>query len=197
MQAYENAAILFWIMPFPIVTWLGLLIYEKVKFKQVESSGAIEDSLSRMNNISKVAFEQLGIPEDSIPMDVIGFTYKHKNDEIKIVNRGLIQAILFERNVYIEDGHLCLGDMERVQAIPLTSVIAVEEVKKNIMVINWNKDVPPNKPPYKVKTNSMGMFIIKPYYVVSIRHLEDTYLLYLPYYEIDTFLTLTGLSISR
>lgn len=61
--------------------------------------------------------------------------------------------------------------------------------------MQWNKDVPPNKEPYKkykIKTDNMGTIIIKPYYIATFEIDMQVYELYIPNYELDNFIKITG-----
>lgn len=199
-KMYDNAAVMFYILPVLLVTWLSIHFYQKQSIKKVKEDDSTSNLTSRLDSIIVNAKEQLDIPETSIEMDFVSFRYKLKKENIRIVEKGMTKYFVTNKSAFIENGNLCLADLNVVYSIPLSEISAVIKINKSLMTVNWNKDEEPGKGEYKkfkLGVNQFGMVVSKPYYIAQINHEQVDYSLYIPKYEIDIFLELTNLKVTE
>ncbi len=162
-----------------ILVGLVLALLEWRKGKIVKGSSAFLDFSERTKKLNAQSREALRVPENAAPIDVFTYPYKPRaNGKASIFEP---QYFLLEVAAFREGDLFCLSDVERVLGIPLDKIRRVLRVKKSAAFIGWNKETPPNKPPYKVRINQYGVHYAKPIYAVEIEGSEEFYLLFPPY----------------
>jgi len=194
-EMYSNAPIIFYILPFFLVTWLVTAYISKKKIKAREEYVESNHLEERIDALVETVENELNIPNTAIQMDFIAFRYAVKNDEIKFRPKGLTTSIALHKKGYVENGTLCLADSSAVYSIPLSEITSIIKINKIIATNNWNKEDGPKSAVYKefkLKVNQFGMVMSKPYYEVMILHGQNNYSLYVPKYEIRKFSELVG-----
>ncbi len=195
-QTYDNAPVLIYIFPIALIGWLTLYFYEKKIRKNVEDSPELEKMEKGVEEVIKQSVEEFDIPEDAVEMDFLAFRYKIKKDEVTIVSSGMFTYLNIVMNTFVKDDKLCLANLEEMVEIDLKDFISIDRRDKNAMIPSWNKETQYNKEPYKkfkLKQNQMGMLFTKPYYVVDFCINGQSYMLYVPVYEIAAFIKMTGI----
>jgi len=148
-QIYHNASYLVLALPELSVGWLILFVMEKKRKTTVEKSPELVQIKSQMEAVVSHSVDELSLPEDAVKIDFLSYRYLIKNGEIK--PRSLLMAthLNLAMNTFVQDGRLFLANLEQVVEIPLKDFSSIERVNKNVMIPQWNKDVPWTKEPYK------------------------------------------------
>jgi len=198
-ETYLNAPYFFYILPIAFGIWYYLNLLGKNKIKEASQDDDIIKNDSFILEVLNQSFDQLEVPKDALQIDVLSFRYRIKEDAFKVVSQGLVSYVNIEKRAYVKDNALHLADAQQVIAIPLDEIAEITLQKKRVNVPSWNKKTPYNKEPYKqykMRANQFGMLYIR-YYIVAITHNGEAYQLYIPQYDIDLFLQLTGILLSE
>ncbi len=176
-----------------LIAGIALTIFERVRRKRAEASPGFSALKERAELLAEESSAMLRIPEDAACADVFTFPYKIRFGKA-VSALAASQYSNVETRVFREGDMLCLADSEQVIGIPLEKVGSVACVRRRVMFMGWNKQVPFNKGAmrkYKIRANSYGALSVKPYYTVFIRGSEEFVLLF-PAYEWETFSSLLG-----
>ena len=197
-QCYQNAPALFWIAGVCLVVWAMLKVLSTKKQKETLNTDTGENVTRTLETISRNIYAELDVPEKSYAVDILGFTYKMKDGELKAKEVGLnvTPYLNIEFRAFIEEVNLILADLENKYAIPLSSLQAIHTVRKNIRIPSWNKDEAHNKgkyKQYKLNADDYGCIHVKPYHILEFLHNGESWGIYFPSYELSTFEELTGL----
>jgi len=197
-EAYHNAPFLFYIFIICALTAAMLYIVGRRKYKIVSKS---EEAViaERRNDISeKNAYNELGVPDGALSVDVIMMNYKLKNGKIVLKTTAFFSCINPIMRMYKEDNYLCLADLEKKYSISLDSVTNIRKIKKHFELPFWNKEIMYNKGEYKKYkiTENNGIICIKYAYALCIDYNGEIYELYFPPYELERFVQLTGCEVA-
>lgn len=172
-----------------LLVGFALVLLEWRRGKTVKGSSAFFDFSERTEKLNAQSREALRVPENAALVDV--FTVPYKPRAKGRITTFAPQYLLSEVAAFREGELFCVADRERVFGIPPDKIRRVLRVKKSAAFVGWFKETPPNKPPYKVRTNQYAQHFTKPYYAVEIAGSEEFYLLFPPY-EWETFSALLG-----
>ncbi len=187
---------LWWILGAGVACFLAgiaLTVAERVKKKRAEGSPAAGEFGERARLLAEDSSAMLRVPEDATCADVFTFPYKVRfNREVSAIATS--QYFNVETRAFREGDMLCLADSEQVVGIPLAKIEFVACVRRRVLFMGWNKQIPFNKgkmKEYKIRANDYGALSVKPYYALFIRGSEEFVLLF-PAYEWETFSSLLG-----
>ena len=199
--AFKNAPSLIIIGVFCGILWAVLQFVSKKKEKVVLKEDDADYQLEKINQDLLLIYNELGVPSDTIEIDILAFKYKLKDGEIRPYTHALQTTPYFNVGVkiYADDEQLHIVDIESVYSIKKTEIKSIITVNKRISVPTWNKDEEPRKgkyKQYKMTVNSFGNVFFKPYYILEIEKDNQTFGIYFPCYELSTIENLTGLTSS-
>ena len=199
--AWGNAPILDISAIFCGILWVVLQIASKKKEKVVLKEEDVDYQLEKINQDLVLMYNELGVPSDTIEIDILAFKYKLKNGEIRPYTHALQTTPYFNVvvKIYADDEQLHIVDIESVYSIKKTEIKSIITVNKRISVPTWNKDEEPRKrkyKQYKMTVDSYGNVFFKPYYILEIEKDNQTFGIYFPCYELSTIENLTGLTAS-
>lgn len=197
-QAYQNASWLFWLGGGCLLVWGILKVISVKKQKAVLESEESVSLFAKLDGNCDAIYSELSVPSYAKEVDVLSFLYKVKDGNIKVCEKGMQIApyINLVFKVFADDEKLYLVDLDGKYAFELSSVKAIRKVKKPIRILEWNKDEPYNKEPYKqykLSEDEFGCVLCKYYYILEIEHNGEAWGIYIPCYELPTFEELTGL----
>ncbi len=197
-QAYHNAPWLFWVAGVCLVVWVILKAISQKKEKEILNSTEGENAKRTLDFATKSIYDELGVPDNAETVDILSFTYKMKNGEVKAKETGLNPTAFLNLEVkaFVRDGNLFLADLENKYSFPLSEMRAIRTIKKGISVAGWNKDIQPNKgiyKPYKMTIDDFECVHFKPYHILEFEHNGEVWGIYFPCYEREAFEKLTGL----
>lgn len=175
------------------ITALCLFLYKKRREKktQPEASALLERAIS----VNTDAAKELHFPAQTLPTDILTFMYKEKNGKTKLRTSPFADYILVETQVFFEDGMLCISDFQDVYGIPVSEIVRMEQRKKRIMATGWNKMQEPTDKyfkQYRLTVNAYGTIFMKPY-IMTIKHGDEDFELFIPPYEMEKICSLCGL----
>ena len=193
-QGYHNAAWLFWTTGVCAVLWLLLWLCGNHKAKNILETDESTQTFSHLDGIAVAIYADLAVPADAKEIDILSFFYKIKGDKIKVQEKGMqpFQYLNPEFKIFCDEEHLYLANLEGKYAFPLSSIVKIHTVKKNIRIAGWNKDEEFNKgiyKQYKLNTDNFGCIHCKQYHILEIKHQDETYGIYFPNYELPTLET--------
>lgn len=200
-RAMKNAPGLIASGAFCGVLWVVLHFISKKKAKSVLKEEQADCQLETIKQDASSLYDELGIPNDAVEIDVLTFKYKLKNGEIRPRTHGLqttpyLNAIV---KIYATSEELHVADVEKVYSFKKTEIKSIIRVNKRISVSVWNKEEDPRKgkfKQYKMTFNNFGDIFFKPYYILEIEKDNQTFGIYFPCYELGTIEKLTGLTAS-
>jgi hypothetical protein len=197
-QAYRNAPYLYWIAFFCVVVFVFLKIYEKRNERNVINSDEAAHDAKKLSEYTDIIYEELSVPEDARDLDILFFHYKVKNGEIKPCEKGIMPTpyVNFAVKAFTDNDILYLASLDIKYAIPLSLISRIRTVKKRISILGWNKDIGINEgiyKQYKLTNSNLGLICCKRFHVIEINHNSETYVIYIPDYELPQIEQLTGL----
>lgn len=180
------------------ILWLVIFLVGRTKEKIVLQEEHMDEMLEKIQEHEDELYATLGVPKDADFVDVLTFSYKVKDGEIHPVSGVIDTTPFFNANmrIYVENGMLCLADLEEVHAFSLDQLTAIHTVSKRISVDSWNKDESISSEaykPYKISEDKYGTVHFKTYHILEMAHEGETFGLYFPCYELPVFERLTGL----
>lgn len=190
----EFAGELWWIFAIGIICGVvyGLLcLWENKNKKAYEESDENKAFERESDNIDAASRVYLGIPDDSVKMDVFLGNYKLKRGNVVYSE---FNPINMEIDVFVDGANLCFADAASKYTVPFSDIRCVKEIKKNISFLFWNKDEEPDKgeyKQYKIRQNNFG-YTVKYYYALVIERDGEEYDLHFPPYELSVIEKLTG-----
>lgn len=198
-QAYQNASWLFWLGGGCIAVWGLLKLISIRKAKNIFESDESSRVISNLNVTSDAIIADLNVPKDSEKIDILSFFYKVKDDKIKVCEKGLQIASHMNPifHAFCDSKHLYLANLEGKYAFPLTDIKGIRSVKKTILLLSWNKDIPynhENYKKYKLSEDNYGCIHCKGYHILELEHDGETWGVYFPCYELPVIEQLTGLT---
>ena len=150
-----------------------------------------------MNNINDI-YKFLSIPDSAEEIDILSFTYTTKNGKVKLVKNTLpvyqFSNCIFK--IYSDTNNLYLTCLKGTYAFPLSSLTAIQIIKKRIRIMEWHKEIPYNKGVYKqfhLSSDYYGCIHCNSYYILELAHCGISYGIYIPCYEISILEKFTGL----
>ena len=193
-RAWRNGWFLIVALPVLAAGWLVLFFVEKKRKKAVEKSPEFAQIQSQTDAVISHSIDEFALPEDAVAMDFLSYRYVIKKGEIKVRSFAMGTHLNVSMGTFVQEGKLCLANLEQVVEIPLKDFAAIERVNKNVIIPQWNKDILWTKEPYKkykLKNNQYGMIFVKPCYLVRFDVDGQIYELSVPVYEIAPFIALT------
>ena len=195
-EAYQNAPALFWVGGCCLVLWAILKLLSLKKQKAVLESDEGAQTFQNLEGVSEAIFTELSAPKGTPDVDIFFFAYKSKENEVKVVSRGMFQYVNAVFRIYADNEALYLVNLEARYAFPHASLRAIHTVKKTISAYEWNKDADVKDDrykPYKLSLGDANVVNSKWYHILEMEHEGERYGLYFPSYELPAFEALTGL----
>lgn len=197
-EAYEYVPWVFWLTGACIIIWAILKLLSIKKEKSVIESAESSNTISKVDKACDSIFADLGVPDDARDVDILFFYYKEKNGKIKACEKGLQFVPYFNPvfKIYADEENLYLACMDGKYAFPLSSLKAIHTINQKIGIPAWNKEQAPNKEPYKQYKMTMannGCIYFKPYYILEIEFVGESFGIYFPCYELPVFEEVTGI----
>lgn len=196
-EAYNNAPVFFWICGASLAVWFVLYMFSKKKAKATYSSEEGNLTSSRLDTAMENIFAELGVPETAVQTDILSFAYKIKDDKIipETPPLGMTPVNNLIYRAYVQNGCLCLTNLDGRNEFPLEGIKEIRTVKKKIILPDWNKEISHNKgeyKKYKLSTDKNGFVHVKPYHILVFEHNGEEWGIYFPCYELPTFEKITG-----
>ena len=198
-EMYGNAPAIFYGGGVCIVLWAALHIAEKARYKKVESTGEIDRTTEKMEQLDRRSEELLGIPHDRKAVDVLSFRYIEKNGKIKIKEELFSKYSNNEMKLFRDNDDLCLADLECVYSFPISGFKKYVLKKKKADMDEWNKDVPFNKgqyKQYKITANDYDTIFCK-YYALQFADVFGEYEIFFPEYELEAFKSIVDVPVEK
>ena len=95
-----------------------------------------------------------------------------------------------------DTNNLYLTCLKGTYAFPLSSLTAIQIIKKRIRIMEWHKEIPYNKGVYKqfhLSSDYYGCIHCNSYYILELAHCGISYGIYIPCYDISILEKFTGL----
>ncbi len=198
-QMFKNAPVLFCCGGAGAVVWLILFALEKVKYKKIDNTGAIDEINNKALNIELQCEEELGIPHDAPRVDIFSFEYKEKNGKDKVKESVGGMYISNEMRLFKEDDNLCLADFTDVYEFSIDGFKKFVLKKKRASFDEWNKEEEYDKgeyKQYKIRTNDYGTYFCK-YYALQYADVFGEYEIFFPEYELKNFEQILNLPVEE
>lgn len=191
-ESYQNAPGLYWMLGICAVIWVVLWIFERRKESTVLETDESEQIFSHLEKASDAIYRDLEVPADAKDVDLLMFFYKEKNGEIKVCEKGIQIAQYFnpEFKVFTDNEYLYFANLEGKYAFPLSDIVNIHTVKKNILIAEWNKDEKYNEgiyKQYKLTKDRYDCIHCKTYHILEIEHDGDVWGIFVPCYEWHVF----------
>ena len=189
--AFMSAPVMSVIGILSLIGWGVLFVLSKVRKIQYEKTHNEEAIIRSLNEAMRAAYAMLGVPDSAENVDVLMFRYKTKDGEPIPVDTvyQTTRYINLDMKVFVKDGKLCLSDLSNLYSFGIDEIEGIKTVKKRIFFPTWNKDVAHNElmyKPYRI-TLKDKVYSTRPYYVLTVKHGDETYGLYFPPYELSVF----------
>lgn len=196
--AYNNAPYIFYISIFSVFASIIFLMITKKKKKQLNECPEMQTLKAQYQMIFDNAKRAFSIPEDAKKIDVLTYSYKKKDNKIKIKNYGIFKYINIEMYVYIKYNMIFFADVSELISIPLGSLAYLKIAKKRVNLPHWNKEETFNSKKYKkykIRANQYGFFI--KYFSIKINDPKGEFEILIPNYDIEEFASLLGVKVEK
>ncbi len=196
-QAYENAPVLIIGAPVTLLVFIALKAYELYRRKNANESAELAEHISNTEELFSLAKNELGIPENSVEIDVLSTRYVIKNDIVKKKPFGLCSHYNQCYMMFTEKDNLCISSMYERVDIPLSSLrnaVLSDKLRERASFSQWNKSEPYNSDTYKkyrITLNNQGSYFCG-FYTIEICDVKGDFCLLIPSYDFEAFSLLTG-----
>ena len=131
------------------------------------------------------------IPDD---VDFVEFfAYRYKTADGKPVEVGSRETV--ELATFVDNGALIIVDMESAYEIPLSEMTEIREVRRRVLIKEWQKELEPSDPKYaRLVTKKGNKIWAESYYELVIDRFGTLYTLEFPNYELLAVSSMTGIS---
>lgn len=192
-HAYTQAPWFFWLAGVCMIVWLTIFLYSYKKKAEVMKSEETKMANEKVDQAVNSIMEELDIPEDAVAVDILSCSYRMKNGKVRPKDDLFIN---FEFRLHTENGQLVLADTESKYAIDLDKFKGISAVDEKVYLASWNKDrsIKDEKyREYKLREDSVGLIIVKRYYILEFTHENELFGICFPNYELPAIEALTGL----
>lgn len=190
-EGYRNAAWLYWTAGICAVLWGILWLLSRQKARAVLETDESTQTFSHLEGVAQAIYQELGVPDNAKTVDVLFFFYKHKNGQLKLVEKTVAaQYFNPEYKLFADPDHIYLANLEGKYAFPRTAIQQLHTVKKHIRIAAWNKEEAHNKgiyKQYKLTTDNYGCIHCRQYYILEVDHRGESFGIYIPCYELPAF----------
>lgn len=201
VQAYENAAPLFYLTGVMLLLWAAMAAWKSSRSKKVTSTEEFEAAARRVESAAAACLTAMDIPQNAPRADILSCRYTVKNGKVKYVASGANARYTNpEIRIFTENGALHLADTTHCYSIPLSEIRCLRRINKSIWIAGWNKELSVKEgryKAYKLTTNQYGNVAVKPYYALEILHNGEAFVLHFPSYELPVFEAFTGLTVTE
>ncbi len=176
VEALENTPLIF----LPIAGMIAALIFlYKIKQLQWKKNGMDSNGLkdvdfeamaARIDEASKIARAELGIPDDDVSVEILPHGYKKKGEK-QIPEKKANQFDNSPMSMHTKDGKLCIFDGVGLYEIPLGDIKGYRTYDQDYRIEFWLKDDEPTDEKYKeFKLKKCGILEYKThtYYGVEV-----------------------------
>ena len=198
--AFTHSPLMFFAGIIGIAAFIIISIIGVMRENRILEGGDATALAGKIRGITEKIHAELGVPKDAKNVDVLLFKYKENSGEItpKADPLSLTPYINFECKAFAKDGTLSLADLEQRYDFPQIDMRGIHTVNKRISVPTWNKPQHHTSEKYKkynLTKNNMDCIFFKPYYILELVLDGESYGIYFPSYEIDTFKSLTDIHV--
>ena len=179
------------------IAWIITLVCIAKKRKEIKSPDRIERTDRKIEELNKLAEEELSVPADALNIDVLSYMYTSNNGENKIKNSIFYKYLNTRHRIFTDDDKLCIvGNASRYE-IPLDSIKKLRTVSDTGLLSIWTKPEPPTAAPYAgvVAKKADGLGRIKLYSCCVMEFVldQEEFSMRFPAYEAPVLEQLTGL----
>ena len=190
-EGYHNAPWAYWIAGVGLTLGGLLALADKLMARKSETNKTLQAAKRANDEAQRSADTWLKIPSSAKKTDVLIFSYKEKDGEIKVQG----PALNGEMRVYRQEDSLCVTEGTSVFAIPLRGITGLRLVPGGLSFLGWNKGDDPDQEKYW--RTGLTLQRGQPAGLRFCCALEwtdagETWQLRFPAYELSKFETLTG-----
>jgi len=154
IKALENSPLIF----LPMVGMVIALVFVyKMKHLQLKRNGTAIDSFkdidieamaARIDEASKAARAEMGIPDDDVSVEILPYGYKMKGDK-QIPDKKAGKFDNTPMSMHRKDGKLCVFDGVGLYEIPLSDIKGYRTYNEDYRIEFWMKEEEPTDEKYK------------------------------------------------
>lgn len=167
--------------------WLAIFIASRINDRMAEKAPAFRDVFKVIEEeVFDKNYEKLDIPLSADVIDVLSCS--DNTEESKKAKKRPLYFNVAAR-MFLENGNLCLSDLEVVMAVPLEEITGVVKLNKTVKAGNWTKKEEYNSENfgrYGIRRNKAGEYFIKDCYSVRINHAGEDFEFLVPCYDAET-----------
>lgn len=201
-EGYQNAPVLYWLLPILAAAWGGLSLLNRRKVQSVTAGEDFTMTARRMESEIDRAFRELQVPENAKEVDIVQLTHRWKDGKLKINTQGMETTPYtnISMQVFRREDVLCLASTINRYELPIAAMRRLKTVKKPLVIQGWNKDEPINAEfykPYKLSLDNYERVRTRSYGLLELHHEGTDWAVWLPPYELNYISALTGLAITE
>jgi len=196
-ESASNAPLLFVVALVAALIWFLIFLRQRKKNKTAEKYLEENQVLESMNEMMEEVAKELGIPDDSIKVDVLADVYEIKRGAKKSLSQPVTNSGVVD--MYTKGEYLCFADAEQELSIAIADITQIEKIKKRISIAEWHKeeDYKSKKyKKYKIEPNNYGL-LIKWCYSIKIDSIWGRFEIRLPNYEEEAIMKIEEMTGKR
>ena len=191
-QAIKNAPVLIISGFISLIVFFILNIISKKKAAVVLKEKGVEHQIEKINYKIQSISDDMDIPSDAVPTDILTFRYREKNGIVcaKSTSFQMTPYVNSEFKMFVKDDSLHLANLQNIYSFKLSELRAIKTINKRICIPSWNKTDDPRTGRfklYKMTVNNFGFVFFRPYHILEIEHNGQLFGIYFPCYELETF----------
>ncbi len=180
-----------------VAAWLISRYGNKRAEKMLESE-EVNMTSRNMDELVASIYRDFGVPEGAPEVEILSFSYKMKDGEMKVTSRATAMTpyINYNHRMFINDNNLVVADRESKYEIPLSMIRALKIEKTRVSVPMWYKDEDIDSEKYKEYklTENDGLVYMKYRLKLEFYANGEEWVMFLPYYEKATVEMLTRMT---
>lgn len=191
--AYDSKPLLFWGIVISAFLFLTLTILQYKKALKHSEKSSTQETVTDYKQVRDAICKELGIPDHAAFADILVFSYKEPM-EFCPYPEPKSPCLNYSVALFHDEKNLYIADMKAKYALPLASLKAIRSVERSVTLSKWNKDIPPQKNPYRpyhITVKSSGQIKVPFYHILEAEINGETYGVYFPCYEAPIFEKIT------
>lgn len=186
-----------WLLPLLgiVVSFIFLFKHKQLQWKKngMDSNSLkdvdFEAMAARMDEASKAARAEMGIPDDDVSVEILPYGYKKKGDK-QVPEKKAHQFDNTPLSMHVREGKLCIFDSVGLYEIPLSDIKGYRVYDEDYRIEFWLKEEEPTDEKYGAyKLKKCGLFEYKThtYYGVEVvsEATGETFEMLVPGYDFE------------
>lgn len=198
-QAYENAPIVFWVVPVSLIAFLILKSIKRPHQISEEDELILTEQLKIVSEKYGETMERFGVPATAVLIELFSSRYVVVNGESTLTRYNNADFFVIDYFAYVQDNCLKFYGDGEVVAVPLNDLMSIKRIDRAASTAFWSRDLSTMDDKFadSILISKHNNTVFRYYYSLQLQGDKGSFEILFPPYEIDKILSLTKLTYSE